>query len=304
MKTPTTCLARTPVKFAAFFVFSCFPIILSAADTDVSSKASKEIVAPKISHIEKDGDRVTVSRGRFTDQSKPGTLKIEGIPFAKLKIKGTSSDEIVIVSELDQKGRNRVDAEGFRRLDDFDTFDLVEKDNVAMIKLSQISLDEDMIPEFKIYLPWNTSLDISANSRESQKIEIESIRGDLVVHGWPGKIELDNLTGAILIAVNHSQKISIEFEETPTKPISISGGFKTPIELELPSKAKADLLLQTRSGKIRTNFSEKKLKLTEPDSKERASELFLYQKAGKLNGGGVKIHLTTDEGSITIKEDD
>src|SRR3954463_3267521 len=76
----------------------------------------------------------TTTRAKFSDPGKPGTLKLS-LPWAEARVTATDGNEIVVTSTLDQKGHREVDHEGFRRLDEDLTFELVEKNNVAVITI-------------------------------------------------------------------------------------------------------------------------------------------------------------------------
>jgi hypothetical protein len=78
----------------------------------------------------------STARAKFSDPSKPGTFRLS-LPWAEARIIATDGDEIVVSSSLDEKGqRNEVDHEGFRRLDEDLTFELVEKNNIATVVIA------------------------------------------------------------------------------------------------------------------------------------------------------------------------
>src|SRR6218665_2359290 len=86
--------------------------------------------APPANHDSSDG---STARVKFSDRTKPGTLKVS-LPWAEARVTAIDGDEVIVSSSLDEKShRNEVDDEGFRRLDEDLTFELVEKNNVATI---------------------------------------------------------------------------------------------------------------------------------------------------------------------------
>ena len=99
--------------------------------------ASLVLLGPSVRAKDKDDDEAgkSTARVQFSDPAKPGTLKLS-LPWAEARITATDGKEVIVTSTLDQKGRKEVDSEGFRRIDEDVTFELVEKNNVATITMS------------------------------------------------------------------------------------------------------------------------------------------------------------------------
>lgn len=259
-------------------------------------------VAPKTTHIEDDGDRITIARGKFSDTTKPGTLKI-AVPYRKLEIKGVSGDQIIIISELDQKGKPRVDADGFRRLDDLATFDLVERGNGAELQANQSGA-----AKFKVYVPWNTNLLIKEPTGQHADVEIEETRGSVEIQGTTiskysgGSIELEDVTGPVTINTG-VDSVSFEIEQPLQNPVSITSQRNgVPIEFKLPENAAATFLIRAERLKLRTNFPKEKIRMITTTASE---EMLVPLQTIHLNGGGTEIQVTASyESTITIKKND
>ncbi|WP_152032666.1 DUF4097 family beta strand repeat-containing protein [Ereboglobus luteus] len=258
MKTKTAFL-RAPLLAAAI---ACSAALLPAQDAYRELGATPPLAAEaspakKASYSSQPGKNTTTARISFSDRSKPGTLKIN-MTVAEIGIEGTSGNEIIVTSSLDQKGAPKTDDDGFRRLDQEQAFELVEKDNVATLRIAGGSPRSAAGAEFKIKVPRNTNLSIRTQSVEG--VEIDDIDGDIEVNSTNGEISLENVSGSV-VANTMSGKIDAEFKRAPQKPVSLTS-MSGAIELSLPPKSAANLRMRTLSGAIRTNFPESALKTT------------------------------------------
>lgn len=202
----------------------------------------------------RDGDTTTVS-AKFSDPTKPGTLKI-ALPWADLKIEGTDGDEIVVVSSLPRKGAAEVDKDGFRRLDEEVSFELVEKNNTAHLALAGDNTWGAHGAEFTIKLPRQTNL--SVQTRTGGDIEVAQIDGDIDINTMNGEITLVDI-GSSAVVNSMNGEIKASFRTAPTKPVSLSS-MNGEVDLRLPTDTKANLRLRSHNGSIRTNFPEDILK--------------------------------------------
>lgn len=194
------------------------------------------------------------ARARFSDPAKPGTLKFS-LPWAEARITGTDGDEIIVSSSLDQKGRDEVDSDGFRRLDEDVTFELVEKDNVAVISLAGDSAWASHGAEFQIKVPRNTNLIIRTTI--GGDIRVDGVEGDLDINSMNGEVELNDIASSAVVNTLNGE-ISARFKSAPVKPVSLSS-LNGEIDVHLPANTKANLRMRTHNGSIRTNFPDKLL---------------------------------------------
>lgn len=196
----------------------------------------------------------STARVKFSDPAKPGTLKLT-IPWAEARITGTDGNEVIVVSSLDQKGRAEVDDEGFRRLDDETTFELVEKDNVATVSIAGENTWASHGAEFEIQVPRNTHLVVS-NSMGGD-IEVNGVEGDLDINSMNGEVTLRDIASSAVVNTMNGE-ISASFKSAPVKPVSFST-MNGEIDVRLPADTKANLRMRTHNGSIRTNFPDKVL---------------------------------------------
>ena len=208
----------------------------------------------------------TTARVAFSDPAKPGTLRFS-LPWAECRITGTEGKEVIVTSSLDQKGRAEVDHEGFRRLDEAVTFELVEKGNVATIVIAGDNAWAAHGAEFEIKVPRNTNLEI--HTQAGGDIEVQGVEGDLDINSMNGEITLRDISSSAVVNTMNGE-IRATFKHAPTKPVSLSS-MNGEIDLRLPSATKANLRMRTHNGSIRTNFPDGVLKAKTEKSPGRVS---------------------------------
>lgn len=193
----------------------------------------------------------STARVQFSDPAKPGTLKLS-LPWAEARITATDGQEVVVTSTLDQKGRAEVDNEGFRRLDEDVTFEVVEKDNVATITIAGDNMWAAHGAEFDIKVPRNTNLILRTEA--GGDLEVNGVQGDLDINSMNGDVVLTDVGNSAVVNTMNGE-ISATFKSAPTKAVSLSS-MNGEIDLRLPSDTKANLRMRTHNGSIRTNFPE------------------------------------------------
>lgn len=194
-------------------------------------------------------DAGSTARARFSDPAKPGTLKLT-LPWAEARITGTDGDEIVVTSSLDQKGGAEVDDEGFRRLDSDTTFELVEQDNVATIRILGDNVWASHGAEFEILVPRSTNLVL--RTQAGGDLVVEGVEGDLDINSMNGEVVLRDIASSAVVNTMNGE-ISASFKRAPEKPVSLST-MNGEIDVRLPADTKANLRIRTHNGSIRTNF--------------------------------------------------
>jgi hypothetical protein len=205
--------------------------------------------AARAADIEEDSG--STARVKFSDSTKPGTLKLS-LPWAEARITATDGDEVVVTSSLDQKGKAEVDHEGFRRLDTDVTFDLVEKGNVAVISVAGDNLWANQGAEFDIKVPRNTNLVI--RTEVGGDVEVDGVEGDLDINSMNGEVTLRDIVSSAVVNTLNGE-INASFKRAPVKPVSFSS-MNGEIDVRLPGDTKANLRMRTHNGSIRTNFAD------------------------------------------------
>ncbi len=208
----------------------------------------------------------TTAKVKFSDPARPGTLKL-ALPWAEARVTATDGNEVVVTSTLEQKGHREVDSEGFRRIDEDMTFELVEKNNVATIVVAG---DNAWVPqgaEFDIQVPRNTSL--SLRTEAGGDIEVTGVEGDIDIQSMNGEVTLTDISSSAVVNTMNGE-IHATFKKAPLKPVSLSS-MNGEIDLRLPGDTKANLRMRTHNGSIRTNFAEGALQTKAEKPSVRAS---------------------------------
>lgn len=252
---------------------------------------------------EKQEPKLNTTSVKFSDPAKPGTLKVE-IVVGRIEIQGTDGNEVTVSSNLNLKGAPIVDDEGFRRLDENEwTFEVLERDNVATVRLSAMR-GWPSGAHFKIQVPRSTNIFVRTQQGvgRSGSSSITDINGDVDINISDG-ITLNNVNGSIV--ANSNNKLSAEFARAPKKAISLSstgGG----MEVTLPADAKANVQMRTMNGSIRTNFSESTLVATTvartaPQAKNVAVRVIRGDKTGATtvtSTGEGKLAVSSSGGAV------
>jgi len=143
-----------------------------------------------------------------------------------------------------------------------------------------------------IYLPKTQNITVKGTG--SGDIEISGINGEIEVsNSETGAIKINDVTGPIT-ANSITGNINVSFTKvSQDSPISISSATGA-IEINLPSKARANLNLSATLGKINTNFNISKPKKDEYTGGQKIKT--------KINNGGVEIKVRSSIGNINLKK--
>ncbi|AOS43942.1 hypothetical protein Verru16b_01002 [Lacunisphaera limnophila] len=210
--------------------------------------AATLLLAPAV-RAQDDEPAGATARVKFSDPAKPGTLRLI-LPWAEARITGTDGSEVVVTSSLDQKGRAEVDSDGFRRLDEDVTFELIEKDNIASISIAGDNLWATHGAEFEIQVPRNTNLVI--RTEIGGDLDVEGVEGDLDISCMNGEVNLTDIASSAVVNSMNGE-IRASFKHAPVKAVSLSS-MNGEIDVHLPGDTKANLRMRTHNGSIRTNF--------------------------------------------------
>ncbi|MBI2511733.1 MAG: DUF4097 family beta strand repeat protein [Opitutae bacterium] len=202
-------------------------------------------------HADEDAAEQNTVRSKFSDPSKPGTLKVS-LPWAEVHVTGTDGNDIVVTSTLEQKGKKDVAKDGFRRLDEDVSFEVIEKGNVATIVMSGDNLWAAHGAEFHVQVPRNTSLILRTEA--GGDVNVENIDGDIDINSMNGEVSLTDI-GSSAVVNTMNGEVTANFRKVPAKPVSITS-MNGEIDLRLPADTKANLRMRTHNGTIRTNFPE------------------------------------------------
>jgi hypothetical protein len=194
----------------------------------------------------------TASTIKFSDATKPGTLKVV-LSHGDIWISGADTPEIVVKSEAQQEHRPRKD--GLRVLTESASFSLTEKDNVVTLDAGPngwMGSEAD----FKITVPRGTNVVIT-NSLGGD-ITCGGITGDIEIKSLHGEVKLNDITGGAVVDTMNGEITASIRELHQGKALSFTS-MNGEVELLVPGSAKANIRLRTQNGTILTDFDEKTL---------------------------------------------
>jgi len=191
---------------------------------------------------------------KFSDPSKPGTLKIS-ISHGDLRIRGTDDTEIHVKSDA-QPVTSAPRSDGLRVISASSSFTLTEKDNVALLDYGRDNWGGGSA-DFNITVPRNTSIVIGSNL--GCDVHVVDVNGDVDVNSVNGDVVLEGLGGGASVAtMNGEIKASFAKQLQSGKPLSFSS-MNGQIVVRVPADAKANVRLRSQNGTILTDFEEKAL---------------------------------------------
>jgi len=197
-----------------------------------------------------DDDTSTI---KFSDPSKPGTLKI-AVSNGDVSVRGADSAEITVRSSA-QPERKEQRRNGLRVLTSSASYSLTEKDNVVTLSHGGGSWPGSG-GDFEITVPRNTHVVIS--NALGGDLEIVDVTGDVEVKSLNGSVSLEGVSsGALVETMNGEIEVHVR-SLAENKPLSFTS-MNGEVTLHLPTDAKANVHLRTHNGSILTDFDEQKL---------------------------------------------
>ncbi len=199
------------------------------------------------------GDEPEISSIKFSDPSKPGTLKLV-VANGDIHVRGADTAEVTVKTELRPEGAEQR-KDGLRVLTSSSSYSLTEKDNVV-----SISYGVDSWPSsggnFEITVPASTKIVVSNSI--GGNVEVSGVNGDFEIKSLNGGVTLNDVAGGALVeTVNSEIHVNVRALSN-NKPLSFSS-MNGAVALNLPADIKASVQLRTHNGAILTDFDDKQL---------------------------------------------
>ncbi len=191
---------------------------------------------------------------KFSDPSKPGTLKIM-VSHGDLRIHGTDDAEIRVKSDA-QPVTSAPRSDGLRVLSSSSSFTFTEKDNVAVLDYGRDDWGGGSA-DFNITVPRNTSIVIASNL--GSDVHVNDVNGDVDINSLNVDVTLEGLGGGASVStMNGEIKASFGKQLVVSKPLSFSS-MNGQVLLRVPADTKANVRLRSQNGSILTDFDDKAL---------------------------------------------
>lgn len=209
------------------------------------------LLAPTLAFVLCVGARAeeTTNTVKFSDPSKPGTLKIQ-VGRGELRIQGTDTNEVSVKSDARPVTSKRKD--GLREISSASGFSLTEKDNVINLETSVFDWGKRNT-DFQLTVPRNTT--VVVQNVAGGDINCTGITGDLEINSMHGTIKLDDVSGGVVVStMNGEIRAGIrELREGKTLSFTSMNG---EVHLRLDPNARANVRLRTQNGSVLTDFDE------------------------------------------------
>ena len=187
---------------------------------------------------------------KFSDSSKPGTIKIS-LGRGELTVQGTDTSEVVVKSDS-PAATNKPRQDGMRVLSAASSYALTERDNV-------ITLDAGKEwggrggADFHLTVPRNTT--IIVQNAWGGEITCTGINGDIEINSMQGEIRLDDVSGGVVVGTMNGEIRANIRELNEGKPLSFTS-MNGEVVVRVPESAKANVRLRTQNGTVLTDFPE------------------------------------------------
>jgi hypothetical protein len=190
---------------------------------------------------------------RFSDPSRPGTVKIQ-IGRGNVRVRGGDAPEVTVKSDA-RPATKATRKDGLRVLTSSSSYALSEKDNV--ITLDAISDGwHGGGADFTLTVP-RTSNVIVSNSWGGD-VSCGQISGDIEIKSLNGEVRLEGISGAALVETMNGEIRATVAELRDNKPLSFTS-MNGEIVLRVPPAAKANVRIRTQNGSVLTDFEESAL---------------------------------------------
>ena len=222
------------------------------------------------------------------------TLKILGVN--KVELVGSTGSEIVLSTEI-KKDRDEERAKGLTAISGLGLTDnsgiglsIIEKGSI--IEVQQLAKRNSN--KYVIQVPANVKIFYEHSSVEGSSFKAKDIKSELEVSTLHNNVLLDNITGPMTINSVHG-KVEVIFssldQQNPTSILSVHGL----VDVTLPATTKANLKMESNWGELYTDMN------IEFDKSEGDLKQYSSKVNGKLNGGGIELHLASTHNNVYLR---
>jgi hypothetical protein len=242
----------------------------------------------------------TATTIKFSDPSKPGTLKVN-LGRGELRVQGAEASEVTVKSEA-KAMTSKPRKDGMRVLSAASSFALSEKDNVVTLDAASHDWGKGS-GDFRLTVPRNTS--IVVQNGWGGDVTCSGIAGDIEINNMHGEIKLDDVSGGVVVGTMNGEIRASIRELHDGKPLSFTS-MNGEVVLRLPTTAKANVRLRTQNGSVLTDFEETALvtKIEAAAYAPRGRTVSIKSSGGKVLTAEIQdaIREATQLSAIAVKE--
>ncbi|NOQ28137.1 MAG: hypothetical protein GQ564_22470 [Bacteroidales bacterium] len=215
-----------------------------------------------------------------------GGIRIEGSEESELIIKVVNFDESTSIKALDYKRKKNNTNIGLQVV--------IKNDIIEIVGASEES--ENTWYLFKV--PNNMKLKINYDHPFTRdKIEVKDFNKKIEISSLNHELVLSNVSGPLLLtAVNGGIKVDFKNlnQNTESKIVAVNNN----LEIHLPDDTPANLIMESKNGRIYTNFDIDFNEKGKDDLRFIGGAEHIYK---ELNNGGSKLRLEAVNGNIYLR---
>lgn len=220
------------------------------------------------------------------------------IYIGHVTVEGTTGNEIIFSSkdhERDEddraKGLRPVSGSG---LEDNTGLGINVADKGNVIEVRQLKKMNS--PNVRIQVPKGIIVYYEHESQYGGEVTFKNMENEIEVSANYNSVELENVTGPMTVKSVYGH-VEADFNTNIKGPISIVSVYGY-VDVTLPVATKADLKMSTSYGEL---FAAQEFKI---EYEKREDNLVRYDDhlVGKINGGGLKVDLTSNYGKVYLRK--
>ena len=220
-----------------------------------------------------------------------GDLMLESYAGKDIVVSGTKADHDDD-DDNDTKGLQLVNGSGVQDNTGFG-INITETDGTVVIRGLASNKNEDI----KIMIPEKMNITVSSKGWVASGIKMTGFKSEVEVKSEYASVVLNNVTGPVVLNVTYGQVKAVFDKVNQEKPISLIATYND-LDVTLPADTKADLQLESDYGNVYTDF-QIALEKTGGDDLEPVKTKDVK---GKINSGGVKIHLESPYKNVYLRK--
>jgi hypothetical protein len=225
-----------------------------------------------------------------------GSKTLRLIEVNKVEIKGYDGSEIIITTQSKSKG----DEERAKGLTAINGLGITDNTGIGLSAIeSGNSIEIQQLAKrngnkYLIKVPKSVKVYYEHSGTGGSTFKVSNISSEIETSTLHNGIHLDNVTGPMTINSVHG-KIEATFasvnQSSPISIISIHGL----VDVSLPSNTKANLKMETHWGEL---LSDMNIEIDKTDDQLKA---YSSKVNGKLNGGGVALHISSTHNNVYLR---
>jgi hypothetical protein len=236
----------------------------------------------------------------FTPKSAT-KVRVATIPGKIILESHTGKDIIISSSRINHDEDDVKDKEGLQLINGAGVQDntgtgvnITETDGVVIIRGASQKSEGDI----KILIPEKMNLLVTSKGWIANNIKINGFKSEIEIKSEYAHVSLSNVTGPIVLNATYGHVKAVFDKVNQEKPISMIATYGT-LDVSLPADTKADLQLESDYGSIYTDFQIAMDKTIDDDNMELLKKKDVV---GKINSGGVKIHLKSPYKNVYVRK--